>query len=124
MISNHAEMLMRHGIDYEDALDRFGGNVALYEKFIMRFLNDAHYYDDLKHALMIGECETGFRSAHSLKGVVGNLSFVQYFHAVDEVAEALRAGDISLARSIMPAVDYAHRDVVTTLDKILCVSQT
>jgi len=123
MISEHAEMLMHHGIDYEDALHRFGGDVAMYEKFVFRFLNDAHKYQDLKEAMARGDADTAHRIAHALKGVVGNVSFGEYHEAIGAVDQALRVGDLAQARKLMPPVDKAHYQVMSALNELLCVSQ-
>lgn len=37
------EACKNHGIEYEDGLARFVGNVALYEKFLKQFPDDPCY---------------------------------------------------------------------------------
>ena len=46
--------LIAHGIDYRGGVDRFGGNAAMFEKFIFRYLNDEHY-DLLTQAIEAGD---------------------------------------------------------------------
>lgn len=109
--------LTEHGVDYRDGVDRFGGNAALFEKFFMRYLTDDHC-DQLVAVVEQGDCEAGFRIAHSYKGVVGNLSFVRLFSAVDAVTEALRQNDIDRARALIPPVIQAHVEVVDILGEL------
>lgn len=109
--------LIAHGIDYRGGVDRFGGNAAMFEKFIFRYLNDEHY-GLLKQAVEAGDAEEGFRVAHTLKGVVGNLSFSSYFAALEPVTESLRSGDMDAARRFMPAVEKAHEETVAILEQL------
>ncbi len=111
------DALVAHGIDYHGGIDRFGGNVALFEKFIFRYLDDTHY-DQLVEALDAGDPEEGFRVAHTLKGVVGNLSFTSYFSALAPLTEALRAGDVGAARTYMSEVAKAHDETVAILKQL------
>lgn len=111
------DALVAHGIDYHGGIDRFGGNAALFEKFIFRYLDDKHY-DQLVEALEAGDIEEGFRIAHTLKGVVGNLSFASYFSVLDPLTEALRVGDADTARMNMPEVTKAHDETVAILKQL------
>ena len=79
-MAEHAEMLARHGIDYADALDRFGGNGALYERLARKYAEDPHF-DRLVRALGEGDAAAAYHEAHSLKGVAGNLSFADLHQA-------------------------------------------
>lgn len=40
MMAENAELLERHGIDYAGAIERFGGNAALYERLACKYVND------------------------------------------------------------------------------------
>lgn len=111
------EDLIAHGVDYRGGVDRFGGNAAMFEKFIFRYLDDDHYHL-LVEALEAGNAEEGFRAAHTLKGVVGNLSFSTYFEVLEPLTEALRAGDVEAARPLLPPVAQAHEDVRSALERL------
>ena len=43
MMAEYAEALKRNGINYDEAMERFGGNAALYERLALKFLDDAHF---------------------------------------------------------------------------------
>lgn len=109
--------LIAHGIDYCGGVDRFGGNSAMFEKFIFRYLDDEHY-SLLVAAVEAGDAEEGFRVAHTLKGVVGNLSFSSYFAVLDPVTESLRSGDLESARRLMPNVEKAHMETIAILEQL------
>lgn len=116
MDDNQVEDMISCGIDYRGGIDRFGGNTVLYEKFIFRYLDDDHF-NQLVRAIDAGDSEEGFRVAHTLKGVVGNLSFSEFFTVLDPATEALRDGEIEKARTVLPAIEKAHNDVVAVLKK-------
>lgn len=59
--------LIAHGIDYRGGVDRFGGNSAMFEKFIFRYLDDEHY-SLLVAAVEAGDAEEGFRVAPYAQG--------------------------------------------------------
>ena len=117
MNDTQIEELVSSGIDYPGGVERFGGNAAMYEKFIFRYLDDEHF-DLLVQAIDAEDAEEGFRVAHTLKGVVGNLSFAEYFAALDPVTELLRTGEMQQARELLPAVQAAHRAVVNVLSAL------
>lgn len=57
MMAEYAEALKRNGIDYDEAMERFGGNAALYERLALKFLDDAHFAA-LEQALADGDVDT------------------------------------------------------------------
>lgn len=110
-------MLKEAGVDYDLGLDRFDGNAELFEKFIKRFPEDTSL-DSLRHALASDDGENAYRAAHTLKGVVGNLSFTPYFDLMTTVAKDLREGDLAGAKELMPAVEKAHADILDALQRL------
>lgn len=108
------EKLVACGVDCEKGIDRFGGNETMYEKFIRRFTDDDHL-EELHQALRFKDTEAAYYHAHSLKGVVGNLSFEKYFDAIGIVADLLRENKYDEALRHMQKVEEAHTDVVQAL---------
>ncbi|MCR5785999.1 MAG: Hpt domain-containing protein [Eubacterium sp.] len=72
-------------------------------KFVNMFLKDTNY-SELKAAMEAENTEEAFKAAHNLKGVSGNLALVELTSAASDITEALRAGDMSKAKEIMPTV--------------------
>ena len=60
-------------MDADNALSRIGGNVALYKKLLIYYLDDNHI-DALSNAIDSGNVEDASRLAHTIKGVCANLS--------------------------------------------------
>lgn len=117
MEASAKEMLIAHGVDWDEGIDRFGGNEAMYEKFIRRFTEDGHLVD-LRQALADEDVEQAYYHAHSLKGVVGNLSFGRYFKEIGTVSELLREKKLDEAKSTLPAVEEAHAAVIEALEAL------
>lgn len=107
--------LAAYGIDYVDAMDRFGDNAELYERLALKYLNDNHYVA-LVAAMEAKDYEEGYSQAHGLKGVSGNLSFRDLFQVAAYVSDALFTGEIDAAQSHMAALGDAHKKVVEGLE--------
>lgn len=117
MIAGGVKLLEESGVDYTEAMERFAGNASLYERLILKFLNDPHY-ENLQKALAENNIDQAFREAHSLKGVAGNLSFTALYAAASEVNEALRAENTTSAVELMAPLREAHASVTAALIQI------
>lgn len=62
--------LEQAGTEYDKGLERFMGNVALYHKFLLKFLAD-HSYEEFLQALDDGNLPVAEKSVHTLKGTAG-----------------------------------------------------
>lgn len=116
MLEQHEQELLEYGIDYQDAMDRFDGEAELYEDFVFRFLEDDKY-GQVVEALEAGDVEAAHRAAHTLKGVVGNLSFTNYFRQIGAMSDSLKNNDLEIAKSFLPGVKDAHNQVMQILQK-------
>lgn len=115
MTADLTDKLAPFGIDYVDAMDRFGDNAELYERLALKYLNDDHLVA-LKAAMEAKDFETGYAQAHALKGVAGNLSFKDLYQCATLVSDALYAGEYEAAEKHLPAVEKAHVLVVQGLE--------
>lgn len=108
--------LSKYGIDYADAIDRFGGSADFYEKLALRYLDDSNYVD-LVAAMEAEDYDAAYKAAHSLKGVSGNLSFADLFKASAAASDALYQGEPQAAAALMPEVKADHEKVIEGLSK-------
>lgn len=115
MATDLIEALSPYGIDYDDALDRFGGNAALYARLACKYLDDTHYVG-LVAALDVDDLEEAYTQAHTLKGVAGNLSLRDLYLAAGHVSDALHLGQDARARTYMPQVKQAHERAIKGLE--------
>lgn len=108
MTAQLADKLRPFGIDYVDAMDRFGDNAELYERLALKYLDDGHLVA-LQAAMEAKDYSEGYSQAHALKGVAGNLSFKDLYECAALVSDALYAGEYEAAAKHLPEVERAMR---------------
>jgi HPt (histidine-containing phosphotransfer) domain-containing protein len=91
VMSTILQQLKDTGADVDGALARFGGNAALYEKFLKKFPGDDSFAR-IEPAIAAGDHKEMFEAVHSLKGVSGNLGLTGLYQAACSMTELLRAG--------------------------------
>ena len=62
-----AEKLAGYGIDIADAMERMLDNAELYKKLAMHYFDDTNY-EALVADMKVGDYETAYTHAHTLKG--------------------------------------------------------
>lgn len=117
MTANLRAALSSYGIDYDDAMDRFGGNAELFFCLARKYL-DGDNYARLVSAMEMHDFDEAYRQAHSLKGVAGNLSFTKLYNIAAEIASNLREGEYVAAESYLPDAEAAHERIVEALGKL------
>lgn len=111
----HEEILTQAGIDYAEGLQRFAGNLAIYNKYLYKFPQDPNF-DGLRNAMQNEDYRDAFRYAHTLKGLTGNLSINLLFEQMRQLTEALRnENDIALAKSLWPAIEKAYQNATASI---------
>ena len=97
-----------YGIDYDDALDRFGGNIQLFKRLAGKYADDSHFIG-MEAALEAGDYDQAYRAAPALKGVSGNLSFARLYNLTSQICHALREGSPDTAVNLLADTADAHR---------------
>ncbi|MDE6850295.1 MAG: Hpt domain-containing protein [Clostridia bacterium] len=105
------------GGGYEEMISKFGDDGKI-KMFLTIFKRDKSY-DTLAEKLDGGDTEGAFSAAHTLKGVVLNLNLLGLKDPVCNIVEALRAGNLSAARSLFPAVSSAYSVAINALNVLL-----
>lgn len=77
------------GVDVDTAIKRFMGKEDLYIKFLAKYQNDESATNIEKY-LAEKNVEEAFKSAHTLKGVAGNLGLDPIAKHASEMVELLR----------------------------------
>ncbi len=111
------EILRTVQVDVDDLSERLMGNMNLITKFLRRFPDDKSY-KQLVEAIANQECETAFRAAHTLKGVVANLSMTNLYSLVGSQVEALRGGDLNRGTELMSAIEDEYNKMVGVINAI------
>lgn len=76
------------GGDYRDVTSRLVSE-SLVKRFLLMFLQDPSF-DDLQKAFGLGDADSAFRAAHTLKGVCSNLGLNRLQTIAAELTELLR----------------------------------
>lgn len=109
------KILRAAGVDYAEGVARFSGHAFIYEKCLRSFLNDKEFGQP-DEAMAREDYEAAFRSAHALKGVVGNLSMNSFYEQVRVFVDLLRGGaDIPAAREAFPALKQAYQATLSAV---------
>lgn len=107
---NTALRLREAGVDTEGALRRFGGNSALYERFLTRFLSD-ETFRQVTEAFENKEEDAALTSAHTLKGVTANLGLTKLYSISSEMVNLIRAGEFDQASARYPDLKAAYDEI-------------
>ncbi|WP_430857218.1 Hpt domain-containing protein [Clostridium paraputrificum] len=81
------------GIDTDGAIKRLCNNVELYEKILVKFLEDGSY-KGLKDSLDNNNFKDAQMYSHTLKGLGGNLGFIELATCSTKILELLRGGEL------------------------------
>lgn len=81
-------------MDLRGTLERFANMEPLLVKFLKKFTEDPSF-GELSQAVADKDYPLIERSAHTLKGVAGNLGFQSLFLINQEIVDAVRAGNYS-----------------------------
>lgn len=97
------------GEDLTPAVQRFGGNESLYERFLKKFPQDPTAAA-LEKAVEQKNYEEVERSAHTLKGVAANLGLETLRTGSDALVQAVRRGEYQNVNSLYEtfAAEYAR----------------
>ncbi len=111
------DALLSLGMNIDQTLARFVGNEALLFKFLRKFTQDGTYVQ-LEAAIRSGDKEEGFRAAHTLKGVAGNLGLDGLFNSVSPLVEALRSSDTSGVDAMFETVKAQYELAFSTIQSL------
>lgn len=103
------------GVDYDMALERFVGNRMLYEKFLKKYIEDAHVAD-AKAAYKESDYHEMLAQVHALKGVAGTLGMDGLYQISAGIVEALRKSEYGNLTQQMEALDAEHQRILQVLE--------
>lgn len=84
------EKLREYGADVDAGLALCMNNEDFYLRMVSMIISEASF-DQLEKAITENDLEEGFKAAHALKGVSGNLSLTPLYQKVVEITELLRS---------------------------------
>lgn len=105
-----------YGVNIAEVMERFVGDEDLYIECLNSFINDPAFIS-LKDALAKKDYSAAFDSAHTLKGVTGNLGLTPLYRSVVNLVEPLRIKEISNVPSLYKSVVDEHERLKKLLNK-------
>lgn len=108
--------LRQAGIDYDAAMARFVGKRAIYEKYLVKFLEDTHAMEAVT-AYEQNNFEEVLEQTHALKGVAGTLGMTSLYEISADIVKDLRGqmhGDLSIKLERMMEEQQRLSQVIKT----------
>lgn len=112
------EELKSLGADTDDALVRFMDNSALYERMLKKLpkvVEDAPVMPYVES----GDLDTALSNAHTLKGVVGNLSLTPLYNNYTEMVNLFRDDKPEKAKELLAKTIEIQRDFMDCIKKYI-----
>lgn len=104
------------GVNVDEALERFMGNGALYEKMLNKLTNAVRDVQVLP-CFEEGDHTKALENAHALKGVTGNLSITPLYKGYTEIVDELRAGNPEKARKVLDDMLPVQEQIIECIEK-------
>ena len=104
------------GVNTKEALARFMNNSALYVRMLGKFPAAVKDADVLKH-FQEKDYAAAVSTAHTLKGVTGNLSLTPLFTAYTDIVALLRADEPDKAEAILNDVLPVQEKIIACIEK-------
>ncbi|MDD2915117.1 MAG: response regulator [Gallionella sp.] len=110
------------GLEIDKALRHLDGNVNLFRKLISRFgATQADTVTRIRAAIDSGDTETAIRTAHTFKGVAGNIGATRMFERAATVEGMLKQGG---ADDLTDVLDAMERELHLLLQQIAVAMQS
>jgi len=108
------------GIDVKAGLGRVGGNKKLYRKLLQKFSKGhAQVVEDITRALAEDDMELAERTAHTLKGVSGNIGATDLHKAAVALDDALKKEDTEGLNPVLERVSSALHIVLGSIQGVV-----
>lgn len=108
------EILINANIDYENGKNRFAGNEALYEKYLLKFKDDPHF-EGAKAAFAVKDYEKLLKETHALKGVAGTLGITTVYRASADIVSAIREAEEERISQLYDVLVSSYEDIIDIL---------
>ncbi len=112
------EELRVFGVDVDDAMERFMGNTALYERMLKK-LPDVIKNADVQPDFDCTDYADITEKAHAVKGATGNLSITPLYKAYTEIVSLLRAQQPEKAKAVLISILPVQMNIIHCIEKYI-----
>ncbi len=117
-IKGEEPSLVLPGFEVDKTMARMGGSIKIYRKILAKFVEtESDALERIMQSLDTGEQKIAVRSAHTLKGVAGNIGAVSLQNSAAELEAAIAKGKGTVSESL---ISQTHQ----SLDETLAVIKT
>ena len=109
------DALISANVDYEGGKNRFAGNEALYQKYLLKFKEDLHF-ENAKMAYQSGDYENLLKETHALKGIAGTLGLLDIYHTSAEIVSAIREGNSEQVPALYENLNSFYEKIIKVLN--------
>ncbi|MDU5109457.1 MAG: Hpt domain-containing protein [Clostridium sp.] len=106
--------LKKIGVDIDGTISRLCNNVNLYKKLLNKFLEDKNF-EMLINSLKNSDYKNIEIYAHTLKGLSGNLGFVELSKACAEMVESIRKEELDSLSNIEEKIKSQYMELTTLI---------
>ena len=103
-------------INFEEGMKRMMNNAKFYAKMLTKFKDDTNL-GILEESLTTGDLEKAQVAAHTLKGVVSNLSLTELYKQTLEMETQIKAGDVKPDQ--LAIVKDVYTKTITEVEKVI-----
>ncbi len=101
-------------VDHNEVLRRFSGHEEIYLKYLKRF-PDEPTFGELQQAVAENDTDKIEKTAHTLKGVAGNLGIKILFEASAQLVDAVRAKEYDKIQPLFASVSDIYGNVCSAI---------
>lgn len=117
MTDEQKNLLTGRNFDVKGTLSRFMNKEELYERFLIKFLDDNNYSKLIK-ALEEKNYEEAYVGAHTLKGVAGNLGITDVFNCTVDILAKFKAQEYDSIDDILKRLTEGYSIAVETINSL------
>lgn len=110
MTNKYKQELREAGVDVESALDRFMGSESMYDKFLLKFVQE-HTFRQLQESLLDKDIRNAFLLAHTMKGICANLELHPLLDILAPMTEQLRSGNMKNVTEQLELLNRLYQNV-------------
>lgn len=111
------DLAKKINVDIKASLARFSGMESLYIKFLKKF-KDEKSYKELEEGVKKGDLNAIKTSAHTLKGVAGNLGLTGVYEKVVKILEAHTGEDMDTIKERFKELKFEIELIIIALDEL------
>ncbi len=105
------------GVDTHAALTRLVRNERVYEKILFNFLSDTNFYE-LENCIAKRDYKKAMFSAHTLKGISGNLGMEPLFRKLDELVKKIYNNDFVDIDMLFLQISNIYHSIYRVIEKL------